>query len=196
MDPIYSWRSGFRHKGVDPTAAANELERLRAKHGELTPGVVVIEARSQRSSLHPIFEWEDGEAAEQYRLYQARHMLRAIRVTYPDGGESQPVFVNVRIISDSKDEFERVYKPLSEVIHIMDERASAIAFLSSKVFDAHRSFDEVCRVIAASRDNGDSDMADLEAAREGLTIARAAIARLAAKYPTGPWGLEVQARSA
>lgn len=37
---------------------------------------VVNKAREKSSSLHSLFEWDDGKAAEQYRLEQARHVIR------------------------------------------------------------------------------------------------------------------------
>lgn len=57
------------------------LEKIRARNnGVLTPDDVVKDARSETSPLHPYFTWDDSEAANQYRLDQARLLIRNVRV--------------------------------------------------------------------------------------------------------------------
>lgn len=61
------------------------LEWLRQQQkGELTPHDVVADARNPNSPLHSYFEWNDGAAAEQYRLAQARGLIRAVVAIYVD----------------------------------------------------------------------------------------------------------------
>jgi hypothetical protein len=48
--------------------------------GRITPEMVVEAARDQNSPLHSAFIWDDAAAAEQYRLAQARVLLRRVRV--------------------------------------------------------------------------------------------------------------------
>lgn len=74
---------------------ANE-ERL------LTAESVVEAAQDEDSPLHSYFTWDDGEAARQYRLSQARALIRHIHVTMPDdkGESSIPKYVSLQ--SDRK----------------------------------------------------------------------------------------------
>lgn len=60
---------------------ADRLARV-AKHngGVLTPDAVVEDARDESSPLHDQFEWDDSEAAKQWRLEQARALIRSVRV--------------------------------------------------------------------------------------------------------------------
>jgi 1,4-alpha-glucan branching enzyme len=59
------------------------LERLRAQcKGELTPQDVLNDAKHNNSPLHSFFEWNDGDAAEKYRLQQARGLIRAVVAIY------------------------------------------------------------------------------------------------------------------
>ena len=61
-----------------------------------TPASVLDEARDEASPLHTHFEWDDSEAAEQYRLVQARGLIRRYKVTV----EVKPdTFVKVRQFS-------------------------------------------------------------------------------------------------
>lgn len=48
--------------------------------GVLTPSAVVDAARNPNSSMHAQFEWDDSEAAEAYRLQQARALIRRVKV--------------------------------------------------------------------------------------------------------------------
>lgn len=68
---------------ADPKMVGDHLEMLREKcKGELTPEDVLADARNPNSPLHQFFEWDDGEAARQHRLHQARHLIRAVVAIY------------------------------------------------------------------------------------------------------------------
>lgn len=58
-------------------------ERLREledhNNGTLTPEVVVEDAKNPSSVLHDYFEWDDHKAAKEYRLDQARELIRSVR---------------------------------------------------------------------------------------------------------------------
>jgi hypothetical protein len=54
-----------------------ELQRLADLHGRRpTPEEVIEAARPADSPLHSRFTWDDSEAAHQWRLMQARNLLR------------------------------------------------------------------------------------------------------------------------
>ena len=64
-------------KQYKETAITKELKRLATKcRGLLTPECVVHAAALPQSPLHNAFTWDDSEAAEQYRLWQARQLIR------------------------------------------------------------------------------------------------------------------------
>lgn len=61
---------------------AYELQQLSAQHhGLLQPIVIVEAARDPMSPLHDCFTWEDGVAAERWRLHEARQLIR-VTATY------------------------------------------------------------------------------------------------------------------
>ena len=78
-----------------------QLEALKAiarrDGGLLRPAAVVENARPEDSPLHGAFEWDDGKAAEQYRLEQAQHLIRSFKVEIERDGKAVevPVFVNL-----------------------------------------------------------------------------------------------------
>ena len=67
----------------DAKAVGHHLEMLRKKcKGELTPEDVLADAKHNNSPLHSFFEWDEGAAAQQYRLQQARGLIRAVVAIY------------------------------------------------------------------------------------------------------------------
>lgn len=75
----------------DAKAVGEHLELLRKQcKGELTPEDVLADARHDNSPLHSFFEWDDGAAAEQYRLQQARGLIRAVVAVYVRDDEGKP----------------------------------------------------------------------------------------------------------
>lgn len=63
------------------------IEMLREKfRGEITPEDILEDAKNDNSPLHSFFEWNDGDAAHQHRLQQARGLIRSVVAiyTHPD----------------------------------------------------------------------------------------------------------------
>ena len=67
------------------------LEDIMNESGKLLPTTVLDYARDPASPLHKYFEWDDTEAAEQYRIDQARQLIRSVSITV-----STPVPVQMR----------------------------------------------------------------------------------------------------
>lgn len=77
------------------------LERIaKANHGELRVQDVVKAARPAASPLHSWFNWDDSEAAQQWRLQQARQLLRVTVAYIGDDEESIPIRVFVSLSTD------------------------------------------------------------------------------------------------
>lgn len=80
---------------------ARELERIRkANSGSLSAENVVDAARKKSSPLHDFFEWNDGAAAELYRLEQARHLIRVCVTIIPTPGGNKTVRTYVSLRND------------------------------------------------------------------------------------------------
>jgi len=92
------WKDGARMRIAAATAKA-ELDKIkRAQSGKIHAEDVVRAARPAKSPLHAAFEWDDSEAAEQYRLTQAREVMRSIVVRYVNAPADAPptrLYVNV-----------------------------------------------------------------------------------------------------
>jgi len=80
-----------------------ELDALRKKHGGmLSPAVIVKFAAKPTTALHSRFTWDDSAAAHQYRLWQARQVLR-VSVFVPEGSKT-PVRAYVSLRDDRNEE--------------------------------------------------------------------------------------------
>lgn len=58
------------------------LKQLADEYGSITPELVLEHAKPKDSPLHAFFQWDNTKAAEQYRLVQARQLIRRIKVEY------------------------------------------------------------------------------------------------------------------
>jgi len=60
------------------------LEAIRKEAGGiLRPEEVVAHAADPKSILHDCFEWDDDKAAQEYRLWQARQLIRVCVTVIP-----------------------------------------------------------------------------------------------------------------
>jgi hypothetical protein len=94
---------------VPAESVALALEEIRAKHGKLTPELLLQEATDRGHMLHDYFEWDNKTAAAKYRIEQAANIIRSI-VTIIE--EDEPV----RVRAFMKVEEAREYKPFHEVM--------------------------------------------------------------------------------
>jgi hypothetical protein len=75
-----------------------ELKRISGENeGVLMPEAVVESARPETSPLHAKFTWDDGKAAHEHRLWQARQLI-SVCVQYVQGDKQKqlPVFVSLK----------------------------------------------------------------------------------------------------
>lgn len=75
---MYRW--GMGAFPVAPEVAAAEFARVEIVEAEARPAAIVERAKAPDAPLHGCFQWDDSEAADQYRLMQARFMLRSLQV--------------------------------------------------------------------------------------------------------------------
>ena len=89
---------------VTKDAVAQELDQIRSNAGGLLKAEdVVAFAADPGTALHARFTWDDSQAAHQYRLEEARKVIR-IFVTFVEqpGREPQKIRANVSLPEDRK----------------------------------------------------------------------------------------------
>ena len=127
---------------------AQELEAIRARHrGILRPKDVVAAAQAKSSPLHKYFEWDNTKAAQQYRLEQARLLIRCTIYT-PDVSR-KPVRMYVSLESDrrSGDSYRAMGTVLSSV-PLRDELLRQALAEARAWQERYQSFRELAGVFA------------------------------------------------
>lgn len=127
-------------------AIRRELERIaKANGGVLYPEKVVEAARPSTSPLHSRFEWDDSEAACQYRIWQARQLISITVNVISQTGDEERMWVSLKpdremgggyrsmisVLSDSEmrnqllqdaykdmEAFEQKYRHLQELVAV------------------------------------------------------------------------------
>lgn len=107
-----------------PDTLIVELERIAAAHGGiLQPDTVVESARNPSSPLHSRFQWNNTEAAHQWRLEQARHLIRIVVKLIPNTEIEERVWVSLK--QDQQKEGGG-YRTLVSVLTDADMRAKLL----------------------------------------------------------------------
>lgn len=96
---VYQYKWKIPKYPVDSQIVGEHFEKLCEEHGEVTSKNLLESARPKDSCVHDCFEWNDGIAAEKYRLSQASDMItNLVKVAMIENEEKQktyPAFVNV-----------------------------------------------------------------------------------------------------
>lgn len=119
--------------GVEAQVAGEELERINEKHGGLHPEHVVKESKPKTAPLHECFTWNDTKAGEQWRLQEARNLIRCVHVVSEKGEDQGAAFVNVSVVDPEDESSNHVYLPVGTVVVDAELFASAVAGLTAKV---------------------------------------------------------------
>lgn len=122
----------------NPRAVRDALKAIQGKNadGLLVAEEVVAAAKESSSPLHKCFEWDDSTAGHQWRLMQARHLIR-VQVVYADDAEEKAVPRFVSLISD-RDRPKGGYRQTGDVMNSEQLRQDLEA-------TAKRDIDGVCR---------------------------------------------------
>ena len=126
------------------THAWSQKARLEMLQKQVKSAKAGREARDPTNPLHKHFEWEDGVAAEAYRVQQARALIRIVLVaddTKPEAPPTRAFFA----INDEKEGYS--YRPVAQVVSSVEMRLSLLksARRDLRAFrERYRSIKELC----------------------------------------------------
>lgn len=115
------WAAGY-HARCKPEDALAVLKSIQDStgDGDITPSQVVAAASDPDSPIHPVFTWDDGEAAKAYREEEARRLVRSLIVQYSQRGKNaieSRVYEVVRAVPASKDSpGKKVYRAMEDLL--------------------------------------------------------------------------------
>jgi len=149
------------------------LKAIFDQHGAVTPSLVVEAAKAKDSPLHECFIWDDAQAAQEYRLIQARRVIRRYRIVY----EGEPVrMVHVpRLTVEDDPSREGCYMPITMVVRQQSLFQRALDEALQKLTAAERAVADL-RKAAAS--DGVDDAGHLALALKSMTIAAEALRKV------------------
>ena len=82
------WLDEFKamYKGIDAQTVADEITSIG---DAVSPQEIVEKAKDEMTELHKCFEWDDEIAAEKYRVYEARQLVRHLVIEKPEPEEGE-----------------------------------------------------------------------------------------------------------
>lgn len=149
---IYKFKSGNTYRGVDAKTVGDELERIRlARDGRLVTGDVVEASRPETAPLHSVFTWDDEKAAEAYRHFEARHLIREVVVVTQLGQAPKQAYWSISIATQPADESDplsggRFYQSAVVVAADPDVYYSALEIMLRKMESAQHSLEQLQRL--------------------------------------------------
>lgn len=106
----YKAKKGARINDFDAQVIGQRIEELSHDRA-ITPDDLVQDAKIEGSPIHSYFEWNNESAAHQYRLVQARELIRSI-VIETKGGETVRAFHNVYLEEFEENKYVSLDKAL------------------------------------------------------------------------------------
>jgi len=170
----------YQYRTIDLPVPANvagpELERIWAKHGKrLEPACVVEAARPAKAPLHPVFTWDDAVAAKQFRLQQARQLIRSIQIIADDSGKPRTLFVHVNVEPEGGRR-QKHYQHVDTILGRPAEYLAALDELRRRLISITEAFEELKRL--AEKDAATNELRKFCLITEALTTARTVAERL------------------
>ena len=104
------------------------LQVLNELHGHLTTDLVLDAATKETSPLHHLFEWDDTAAANEHRKWQARKLIRSVKIERPDG-DLTPRYMSIKIDN------ERRYEEVTLVVQDRDKYLSVLHDIDTTIKD-------------------------------------------------------------
>jgi hypothetical protein len=127
-----------------------ELERIAAVNGGILKAEQVVESgRDPDSPLHDYFEWSDTKAAQEYRLCQARLLIRCVVVMEPITEKSIRAFVS---LSPDRENAGGGYRQITVVLKSKARRDQMLADALGELLrleEKYKSLTELAGVFSA-----------------------------------------------
>lgn len=114
----YEWR--YQNFPVKADEAGKEFERIEKENGKVTAENLLDSARPKNSIMHDCFEWNDTEAAEKYRLLEAKNVINQLVKVVIEKDSEQPreqrayVNINPQRGFGSKGDYISIERAMSE----------------------------------------------------------------------------------
>lgn len=156
MENQYKAGKGARYSDEEAQMIGETLEKFRKQNKRLNSELVVKKASDPKSCLHKFFDWDDSLAAQQWRLQQARVLIRHLRVIVEIDGEQieRRAFAHVLVKIKDKEFPEKAYVPVSITDKKSEARVQVIQQAMNELdswIEKYRHYEELTHVIGTVR---------------------------------------------
>lgn len=114
MNRVYSWR---KHHNADAQAVGEWVESL----SDSSPENILKLAQKKTCPAHDVFNWDNDEAARQFRLVQARVMVRSLKVEVINK-KKEVISMDAFITSSDRGGYVPIFDATDEELTAAEER--------------------------------------------------------------------------
>ena len=116
----YKWKNKI--VAIDAQVVGDILTEIHTSYGKITPDLIIKEGEDKRSPLHKYFVWDNKVAGNNYRKWQARALIKEIRIVSYEQHDAQDVRAFVSVTTQD----DKSYQPIVEVLSNEDLRKQII----------------------------------------------------------------------
>lgn len=129
----------FKFK-ADAQKCADEIMGICEELESATPQQILEKARDSSTELHKCFTWDDTEAAEKWRISEARAVVRNLKIIEQKPDE-QPEPTTIRVFY--KTDNESGYKPTKLILKKPDEYKALVERCRSELLAIKQKFNSI-----------------------------------------------------
>jgi len=142
MKKIYKAKKGASFGDKDAQIIGKRINKIIEKNKlkEISSKELLEDAKNPESPIHKYFDWNNTEAAEKYRLYQARLIINHIEITITTPSQKEiPVraFLNIK---NKDDNSKRVYVTIEKALSEEDLRIQILKQALSEIKNWQRKY--------------------------------------------------------
>lgn len=137
----------------------DQLQAVYDRRGQLTPEMLVDEARDEAHPLHTRFEWDDAVAGEAYRRQQAGELIRSVKIVYRPATARRPAGIG-NAYQSVRSADGQAYHPSEKVAEDPFMRSVVLADMAREWKALKRRYEQFAEFAAMVR----ADLAEDEAA--------------------------------
>ena len=125
---------------ADAQKCADEIMEICEELESATPQQILEKARDSNTELHKCFTWDDTEAAEKWRISEARAIVRNLKIIEQKSDkQSEPTTIRVFYKTDN----ESGYKPTKLILKKPDEYKALVERCRSELLAIKQKFNSI-----------------------------------------------------
>lgn len=125
---------------ADATKCANEIMEICEELESATPQQILEKAKDSSTELHKCFTWDNSEAAEKWRVQEARTIVRSLKIV-EEKPDKKPEPTTIRVFY--KTDNESGYKPTKLILKKPDEYKMLVERCRSELLSIKQKFQNI-----------------------------------------------------